>query len=225
MVDSISKTDFSRGLNLRSYTRFGYSSEDGATTTDTYRYSPYGITTAAGATPNDFRYTGREHEAEDLYYYRARYYDPTMGRFLSEDPRPSRHLRMTIHAYLYVYADPVNLIDPDGLGPCSFGSTDCLLYDGGLPENKDAPPLDERNTFTTHTTCMTKCMARRLVLGELRDRATEVGTKEVTKRLPGKSRQIAKFVCRALSIKEKIELIYEPLFYNPQQCAKECLGR
>jgi len=61
--------------------------EDGSATTDTYRYSPYGITTAAGTTPNDFRYTGREYEAEDLYYYRARYYDPTVGRFLSEGPR------------------------------------------------------------------------------------------------------------------------------------------
>ncbi len=34
-----------------------------------------------------FKYTGREYDAElSLYYYRARYYDPSSGRFLSEAP-------------------------------------------------------------------------------------------------------------------------------------------
>ena len=100
-----------------------------------------------------------------------------------------------------------------------------LWYGGALPENKDAPPLDERNASTTHTACMTRCMARRLILAELRDRAAEAGAEAATKRLPGKGRQIAELACRALSLKEKVELVYEPLFYNPQQCAKECLGR
>ncbi|MCL4244488.1 MAG: RHS repeat-associated core domain-containing protein, partial [Candidatus Dadabacteria bacterium] len=34
-----------------------------------------------------YSYTGREYDAESgLYYYRARYYDPSIGRFLQEDP-------------------------------------------------------------------------------------------------------------------------------------------
>ncbi|MFC3053157.1 RHS repeat-associated core domain-containing protein [Kordiimonas pumila] len=34
-----------------------------------------------------FRYTGRRYDAEtDLYYYRARYYSPKLGRFLQTDP-------------------------------------------------------------------------------------------------------------------------------------------
>ena len=33
-----------------------------------------------------FQYAGRENDGNGLYYYRARYYSPRMGRFLSEDP-------------------------------------------------------------------------------------------------------------------------------------------
>ncbi len=88
--------------------------EDGATATDTYRYSPYGITTAAGTTPNDFRYTGREYEAPDLYYYRARYYDPTVGRFLGEDP--VGYLG-GYNLYLAFNATPSTQLDPLGLWP------------------------------------------------------------------------------------------------------------
>ena len=52
-----------------------------------YTYDPYGTTTATGETSsNPFQYTGRENDNTGLYYYRARYYDPGMGRFISSDP-------------------------------------------------------------------------------------------------------------------------------------------
>jgi RHS repeat-associated protein len=39
------------------------------------------------AIPNPYTFTGREYDPETgLYYYRARYYDPGLGRFLQEDP-------------------------------------------------------------------------------------------------------------------------------------------
>jgi RHS repeat-associated protein len=39
------------------------------------------------STTNRFQYTAREFDSESgLYYYRARYYDPNMGRFINEDP-------------------------------------------------------------------------------------------------------------------------------------------
>ena len=37
-------------------------------------------------TYNPYCYTGREFDSKELYYYRARYYDPTIGRFISQDP-------------------------------------------------------------------------------------------------------------------------------------------
>jgi RHS repeat-associated protein len=60
-----------------------------------------------------YAFTGREWDEESgLYYYRARYYDPELGRFLSEDP-----LRWDAGLNLYAYADndPVNATDPYGM--------------------------------------------------------------------------------------------------------------
>jgi RHS repeat-associated protein len=53
-----------------------------------YTYDSFGnIIATSGSLVNSFRYTGREWDTEtSLYYYRARYYDSTLGRFLSEDP-------------------------------------------------------------------------------------------------------------------------------------------
>ena len=77
-----------------------------------YDYSPYGITSASSPAGNDFRYTGREFEAEDLNYHRARYYDPTLGRWLSEDPIGL--LGGDASFYAYVLNDPINAMDPSG---------------------------------------------------------------------------------------------------------------
>jgi RHS repeat-associated protein len=52
----------------------------------TRQYDPYGAL-LSGATTSGYAFTGREWDAEsNLYYYRARYYDPYIGRFISEDP-------------------------------------------------------------------------------------------------------------------------------------------
>jgi RHS repeat-associated protein len=62
---------------------------------------------------NSFRYTGRESDLETgLYYYRARYYDPNAGRFLSEDPLGSGG---GLNFYRYVGNSSHNLRDPFGL--------------------------------------------------------------------------------------------------------------
>ncbi|MBI4640627.1 MAG: RHS repeat-associated core domain-containing protein [Candidatus Tectomicrobia bacterium] len=55
----------------------------------------------SGVFPNPYTYTSREYDAESgLYYYRARYYDPRSGRFLSEDPL--RFLGGDLNLYAYV---------------------------------------------------------------------------------------------------------------------------
>ena len=84
--------------------------------TDTYTYKPFGLTTATGSNPNRFRYTGREWDQETgLYYYRARYYDPTAGRFITEDPI---RYRGGINFYRYVSNNPAFSKDPYGLATC-----------------------------------------------------------------------------------------------------------
>lgn len=77
-----------------------------------YGYDPYGKTQVTGETLNRFHYTAREQDADDLYYYRARYYDPTTYRFLSEDPIG---FAGGLNVYAYVWNDPVNWVDPYGL--------------------------------------------------------------------------------------------------------------
>lgn len=60
-----------------------------------------------------YKYTGREWDKETgLYFYRARYYDPEIGRFTQKDPIG---FRGGINLYGYVQQDPINWIDPYGL--------------------------------------------------------------------------------------------------------------
>lgn len=52
-----------------------------------YGYDSFGVVKASTSFRNSFIYTGREYDLEtSLYYYRARYYDPMDGRFISKDP-------------------------------------------------------------------------------------------------------------------------------------------
>ena len=83
-----------------------------------YQYDPYGETTTSGtASTNPSQYTGRENDGTGLYYYRARYYHPTLKRFVSEDPIG---LNAGTNFYAYVLGDPISLTDPTGLAPnCS----------------------------------------------------------------------------------------------------------
>jgi RHS repeat-associated protein len=60
-----------------------------------------------------YSYTGRERDPDTgLMYYRARWYDPQTGRFISEDPIG---LAGGINQYAYVGNNPLNGTDPTGL--------------------------------------------------------------------------------------------------------------
>ena len=69
--------------------------------------------------PQPLRYGGREYDTETGFYYlRARYYDPQLGRFISEDPIG---LDGGINPFAYVGDNPVNASDPFGLAGCASG--------------------------------------------------------------------------------------------------------
>jgi RHS repeat-associated protein len=79
-----------------------------------YTYAPFGATTSTGqSNTNPFRFTGREDDGTGLYYYRARYYHPQLGRFVSEDPIGFGGGDWNLYAY--VRNNPVCCRDPLGL--------------------------------------------------------------------------------------------------------------
>src|SRR6266516_1197018 len=88
--------------------------DSSGTTQTSYTFEPFGNTSASGsATTNSFAYTGRELDSTGLYFYRARYYNPTLQRFISEDP--IGFAGGDADLYAYAQNDPTSLTDPFGL--------------------------------------------------------------------------------------------------------------
>jgi RHS repeat-associated protein len=90
---------------------------DSGAVTDTYTYDAFGnLLSTTGYTPNAYRYTGEQWDADlGMYYLRARYYHPDTGRFWTTDTFPgSPENPLSLHKYLYCQVNPVNGIDPSG---------------------------------------------------------------------------------------------------------------
>ena len=98
------------------------------------------VTTAYGADGviNNHRFQGQYYDAEsDLHYNTFRYYDPDLGRFISQDP-----IGLVGGINLYQYApNPVEWVDPWGLSkkspsPCDgeFCISDWTGYPEGVPK-------------------------------------------------------------------------------------------
>lgn len=81
-----------------------------------YAYTPFGrLAGSVESVPNPFRYVGKSGVMDDksgLFYMRARYYDPEVGRFITKDPIG---FDGGVNLYGYVGENPINFIDPSGL--------------------------------------------------------------------------------------------------------------
>ncbi len=147
------------------------------TVLNTYAYDPFGISLTQSETvpDNPFQYVGQYgvmHEANGLEFMRARFYSPTLGRFLAEDPLGIGGGDLNL--YSYCSNDAVNWNDPNGefatwivatsvilvfvyavgslgglktggesLSPIETDVAEERAYDGALPRNQ---PQDPDNT-------------------------------------------------------------------------------
>jgi RHS repeat-associated protein len=101
---------------------------------DGYTYTAFGgVSASTGSISNSLQYTGREYDSESgQYFYRARYYDPIVGRFLSEDPNDKAGQDDDPNLYKYVENNAVNWVDPLGLYTLKPGGKHPPLPASGL---------------------------------------------------------------------------------------------
>ena len=109
-----------QGANTYYYHRDGLGSvvnltDSAGNVVKTYAYKSFGeIYSETGSLVQPFTFTGREYDYESgLYYYRARYYDPRAGRFLTRDP--IGFAGGDVNLYRGMGNDPVNWTDPFSL--------------------------------------------------------------------------------------------------------------
>jgi RHS repeat-associated protein len=94
---------------------------DGALKSETI-YDAWGnVRQATGQSTNKFGYTGHQMDKESgLIYFQARYYDPAIGRFITQDPfEGDRQTPLSLHHYLYAYGNPTTYVDLDGYASVS----------------------------------------------------------------------------------------------------------
>ena len=113
--------------------------------TGTYEYDAFGAVRAQSGATTEWSYTGEENDPTGLEYLRARYYDASTGRFLSQDPM------LLLQRYAYVNDNPANLVDPSGY--LSVSSVAGALKDAASDVYAVAKKILDDPCWKTHMFC------------------------------------------------------------------------
>jgi RHS repeat-associated protein len=98
-------------------------------------YAPFGVVLSENGTGGSgYGFTGEQYDGYTQFVYlRARWMDPVSGRFISQDSwEGSIQQPSSLHKYLYVSGNPVNLVDPGGQNGCAPGVPCLSPGSGGL---------------------------------------------------------------------------------------------
>ncbi len=115
-------------------------------------FDPFGVETDTNTTPNNFKFTGQERDAESGNdYFNARSYASNLGRFISPDPGWLTAIDpqnpQTWNQYAYVMNNPLVFTDPTGMD-CSYNPDNYAGLSGtcdgvGDPEPQSGPQSDQ----------------------------------------------------------------------------------
>jgi len=125
---------------------------------NSYRYDAFGNATYMDETiANRFMYTGEQYDRiTGTYYLRARYYDPTIGRFIQEDTYRGDGLNL----YAYVANNPLKYIDPNGHDKQKIRESDTLPV---------GTPVEAINYATSSNLSTIDLLARTLYVESIED--------------------------------------------------------
>jgi RHS repeat-associated protein len=115
--------------------------DDRGRAVSSYEYTPFGkpLYEKSEALSDGIIFAGRPYDSDiGCYYMRARFYSPTLKRFLTRDPMEGLStMPLTWHPYLYAMNNPVNFNDPEGEifaiigGVIVYGGAAVVSFAGG----------------------------------------------------------------------------------------------
>jgi len=137
---------------------------------------------SAGSTRTRYGYTGRERDPDTgLMYYRTRWYNPQVGRFISEDPIGFK--AGDANLYAYVFNNPANFRDPTGLQRADRDRPGDIEWSRNLRKAIDRMPTSVPAKSNCCDKTWTDCWAQCIENHRLDNLLIALGTSALPKRI------------------------------------------
>jgi RHS repeat-associated protein len=126
--------------------------DSGGAVTSTINYYSFGSSRITwGTLPTDKKFTGQRADTTGLYYYGARYYDATIGRFISPDTMiPDPKNPQALNRFSYCFNNPLKYNDPSGHMPPGMLNFILQAYNSGFVSQEEVSYLVMINNMNTN---------------------------------------------------------------------------